>query len=92
MALQRRSTSRSLADTSIFTALPQTLFNTASFVAKDSFGDVNADGKVDATDMDLLREYILNPASPLPDMIEADLTRDSEVNVGDVVKLSPVVR
>lgn len=76
----------------IFTALPQTLFYTASFVAKDSFGDVNADGKVDATDMDLLREYILNPASPLPDMIEADLTRDSEVNVGDVVKLSPVVR
>lgn len=76
----------------MFTNMPQTMFNSVSFVAKDSFGDVNADGKVDEADMSSLREYILNPATPLPDMIEADLTRDSQVNVGDVVKLAPVVR
>ncbi len=50
-------------------------------------GDVNGDGKVDKTDAEILKRYILNPGSGLPCPKNADANGDGQIDIADVTKI-----
>lgn len=62
-----------------------------SFNVKDNFGDVNKDGVVDKADKTMLTEYLLDPTWNMPNMLEADMNADGNINVGDIVRLTTIV-
>jgi len=57
------------------------------------YGDVNDDGKVNSTDLTLLKRYVLKAVSTLPSSKaekNADVNRDGRVNSSDVTILSDI--
>ncbi|WP_265443766.1 glycoside hydrolase family 9 protein [Acetivibrio straminisolvens] len=73
------------------------IYALAGFVNYDSaqddvlYGDVNDDGKVNSTDLTLLKRYLLKSVSNLPSAKaekNADVNRDGKINSSDVTVLS----
>ncbi len=50
-------------------------------------GDVNLDGEINQSDVDLLQKYIIK-AESIPDKEIADVNRDGEINIMDVVEIA----
>ena len=51
-------------------------------------GDLNKDGKINSTDLDLLRKVLLNVSGLTYDATEADVNKDGEIDIRDLVALN----
>jgi hypothetical protein len=51
-------------------------------------GDINGDGVMDPADMVYFIRYFYRGGPPPPNMEDADLNEDGDVNVGDLIVLS----
>lgn len=58
----------------------------------DGSGDVNIDGSVNGTDLELLARYLAGSVSSLADAGAADVTGDGRVNALDAEKLSRMIQ
>ena len=51
-------------------------------------GDLNKDGEINITDLDLLRKVLLNVSGLTYDATEADVNKDGEIDIRDLVALN----
>lgn len=51
-------------------------------------GDLNKDGEINITDLDLLRKVLLNVSGLTYDSTEADVNKDGEIDIRDLVALN----
>ena len=54
-------------------------------------GDINSDGKIDETDVILLKEYLLGKVKTLPDSSLADIDNDGIISLYDFIVLKKLV-
>ena len=54
-------------------------------------GDVNLDGEINQSDVELLQRYLVG-LEPLPDLEIADVNRDGDINTMDLVELARIIQ
>ena len=54
-------------------------------------GDVNGDGAVDKTDLDMVVSYVMNPSDDF-NKYAADINNDDKVDVADIVLIVKMIK